>query len=116
MKNVKKMMGVLAVTAVAVLGTAAGAEQGAPAAAQGGPTVPSETLSVKKGEVYTLEVKNLVRIAVGDPETVDISVADKTDKKDSVGVRITGLKAGETTLLTWTKDGARKAYKVVVQG
>ncbi|HYO67400.1 MAG TPA: pilus assembly protein N-terminal domain-containing protein [Archangium sp.] len=31
--------------------------------------------------MYTLDVKNLVRIAVGDPETVDISVADKTDKE-----------------------------------
>jgi hypothetical protein len=113
MKNVKKMMGVLAVTAVAVLGTAAGAEQVAPAAAQGSPAAPSETLSLKKGEVYTLRVKDLVRIAVGDPETAGVSV---DDEKDTVGVRITGRKAGETTLLTWTKDGARKAYKLVVQG
>jgi hypothetical protein len=113
MKNVKKMMGVLAVTAVAVLGTAAGAEQVAPAAAQGSPAAPLETLSLKKGEVYTLQVKDLVRIAVGDPETAGVSV---DDQKDTVGVRITGRKAGETTLLTWTKDGARKAYKLVVQG
>ena len=113
MKNVKKMMGVLAVTAVAVLGTVAGAEQVAPAAAQGSPAAPSETISVKKGEVYTLGVKDLVRIAVGDPETADVSV---DGQKDTVGVRITGRKAGETTLLTWTKDGTRKAYKVVVQG
>ncbi|MFY0527075.1 pilus assembly protein N-terminal domain-containing protein [Archangium gephyra] len=116
MKNVKKMMGVLAVTAVAVLGTAAGAEQVAPAAAQGSPAAPAETISVKKGEVYTLEVKDLVRIAVGDPETAGVSVADKAEKKDATGVRITGRKAGETTLLTWTKDGTRKAYKLVVQG
>jgi|GEM_PF-3575804 len=116
MKNVKKMMGVLAVTAVAVFGTAAGAEQVAPAAAQGSPAAPSETISLKKGEVYTLQVKDLVRIAVGDPETADISVDDKKDQKDTVGVRITGRKAGETTLLTWTKDGTRKAYKLVVQG
>ena len=116
MKNVKKMMGVLAVTAVAVFGTAAGAEQVAPAAAQGSAAAPAETIHVKKGEVYTLDVKDLVRIAVGDPETAGISVADKTDKKDTTGVRISGLKAGETTLLTWTKDGTRKAYKLVVQG
>ena len=116
MKNVKKMMGVLAVTAVAVLGTAAGAEQVAPTAAQGSPAAPAETLSVKKGEVYTLNVKDLVRLAVGDPAIADVSIADETDKKDTTGVRISGRKAGETTLLTWTKDGVRKAYKIVVQG
>jgi hypothetical protein len=116
MKNVKKMMGVLAVTAVAVWGTAAGAEQVAPAAAQGSPAAPAETIRVKTGEVYTLDVKDLVRIAVGDPATADVTVADKTDKKDTTGVRITGRKVGETTMLTWTKDGARKAYKLVVQG
>ena len=115
MKNVKKMMGVLAVTAVAVLGTVAGAEQVAPTAAQGSPAAPAETLTVKKGEVYTLAVKHLVRIAVGDPSTADISVGDKTEK-DTTDVRITGRKPGETTLLTWTKDGTRKAYKLVIQG
>lgn len=108
--NVKKMMGVLAVTAVAVLGTGAGAEQVAPAAAQGSPAAPAETISLKKGEVYTLQVKDLTRVAVGDPATADISVDDKT------GIRITGRKAGETTLLTWTKDGTRKAYKLAIQG
>lgn len=114
MKNVKKMMGVLAVTAVAVLGTAAGAEQVAPAAAEG--TLAAETIHIKKGEAYTLEVKDLVRIAVGDPETAGISLSDKAKKKDTTGVLITGLEAGETTLLTWTKDGTRKAYKLVIQG
>ncbi|KFA91776.1 pilus assembly protein N-terminal domain-containing protein [Archangium violaceum] len=114
MKNVKKMMGVLAVTAVAVLGTAAGAEQVTPETVQGTPT--SETIHIKKGEAYTLEVKDLVRLAVGDPETAGISESDKTKKKDTTGVLITGLEAGETTLLTWTKNGTRKAYKLVIQG
>lgn len=112
--NVKKMMGVLSVVAVAVLGPVAGAEQVAPAAAQGSPTAPSETITLKKGSVYTLEVKDLTRLAVGDPETADISVDEQ--KKDPVGVRITGRKAGETTLVTWTKDGTLKAFKLVIQG
>ena len=112
--NVKKMMGVLSVVAVAVFGPVAGAEQVAPAAAQGTPAAPAETISLKKGEVYTLEVKDLTRLAVGDPEMADISLDEK--KKDPVGVRITGGKRGETTLVTWTKDGTIKAYKLVIQG
>jgi Flp pilus assembly secretin CpaC len=110
MKNVKKMMGVLALTAVAVLGTGAGAEQVTPTAAQGSPAAPTETINLKAGAVHTLAVKDLVRVAVGDPTTADISVDGAT------GLRITGRKAGETTLLVWTKDGARKAYALVVQG
>ncbi|OJT25682.1 hypothetical protein BO221_07440 [Archangium sp. Cb G35] len=110
MKNVKKMMGVLAVTAVAVLGTAAGAEQVAPAAAHDTPAAPAETISLKKGEVHSLEVKNLVRIALGDSSMANVSVDGPTT------LRITGSKAGETTLLVWTKDGARKAYKLAIQG
>lgn len=112
--NVKKMLGVLSVVAVAAFGPVAGAEQEAPAAAQGSPAAPSETITLKKGSVYTLAVKDLTRLAVGDPEIADISVDDK--KKDTQVVRITGSKAGETTLVTWTKDGTLKAYKLVIQG
>jgi Flp pilus assembly secretin CpaC len=66
--------------------------------------------------VYTLDVKDLTRLAVGDPETADITLADKTEKKGTTGVHITGLERGETTLVVWTKEGALKAYKLVIQG
>jgi Flp pilus assembly secretin CpaC len=110
--NVKKQVGVVAVLAVAVLGSGAMAEQATPAPdkAQAKKLTPEETLSLKKDEVHTLEVKDLIRIAVGDPGVADISVSG------TEGVRIQGRKQGETTLLVWTKDGTRKAYKLVVQG
>ncbi|MCY1083701.1 pilus assembly protein N-terminal domain-containing protein [Archangium lansingense] len=108
--NVKKMMGVLAVTAVAVFGTVAGAEEAAPPAAQGSAEAPAETISLKKGGVHTLEVKELVRIAVGDSSTADVSVVGGSR------IRISGRAKGSTTLLVWTKDGERKAYTLIVQG
>jgi Flp pilus assembly secretin CpaC len=110
--NVKKLVGVVAVLAVAVLGSGAGAEQAAPTPdkAQAQKPAPEETLTLKKDEVRTLVVKEFTRLAVGDPQVADISVSG-TD-----GVRIQGRKQGETTLLVWTKDGTRKAYKLVIQG
>ena len=44
------------------------------------------------------------------PEAADITVSD------TGGVRIQARKQGETTLLVWTKDGARKVYRLVIQG
>jgi serine/threonine-protein kinase len=110
--NVKKLVGVVAVLAVAVVGSGAGAEQATPTPekVQAKKPAPDETLTLKKDEVRTLEVKELIRIAVGDPEVADISVSD------TGGVRIQGRKQGETTLLVWTKDGSRKAYRLVIQG
>jgi Flp pilus assembly secretin CpaC len=110
--NVKKKVGVVAVLAVAMLGTGAVAEQATPTPdkAQAKKVAPEETLTLKKGEVRTLEVKDLTRIAVGDPEVADITVSGEA------GVRIQGRKQGETTLLVWTKDGTRKAYRLVIQG
>jgi Flp pilus assembly secretin CpaC len=109
---VKKLVGVVAVLAVAVLGTGAGAEQAAPTpdTAQAKKLTPEETLTLKKDEVRTLEVKELTRIAVGDPRVADISASG------TEGVRIQGRKQGETTLLVWTKDGTRKAYRLVIEG
>ncbi len=110
--NVKKRVGLVAVLAVAVLSTGAGAEQAAPTPdkAQTKKGTPEETIRLKKDEVRTLEVKELTRVALGDPEVADITVSEEG------ALRIQGRKQGETTLLTWTKDGTRKAYKLVVGG
>ena len=110
--HVKKLMEVSAVVAVMVLGTAAGAEQAAPPAPQAkAPAAPQETITLKSGEVRTLEVKDVTRVAVGDPKIADISVAGEQKTQ----LRITGGEHGRTTLLVWTKDGARKEYLLVIR-
>ena len=106
------------VLAVTMLGTQVRAEQPtpapekAPAAAPAAPT-PEETLTLKKGEVRTLELKDMTRVAVGDPQVADIEVKGE---KGASSLHITGRTQGETVMLVWTKGGARKAYKLIVQG
>ncbi|MFL5356767.1 pilus assembly protein N-terminal domain-containing protein [Archangium sp.] len=112
--HMKNLRAVIAVLAVTVSGAEAGAEPAAPAPARqkAGLPAPEETFTLKPGEKKELPVKDLTRVAVGDPEVADIAV----DGKGGAVLHITGGKPGETTLLVWTKDGARKAYKLVVQG
>ncbi|QRK10967.1 pilus assembly protein N-terminal domain-containing protein [Archangium violaceum] len=109
--HVKKMLGGVAVLAVMVFGSTAGAAQAGPVRTnEAQAPAPEETLTLKAREVRTLEVKGLTRIAVGDPEIVGVTV------EGGSGIRLTGLEKGETTMRVWTSDGARKAYKLVVQG
>ncbi|HZI10536.1 MAG TPA: pilus assembly protein N-terminal domain-containing protein [Myxococcus sp.] len=81
-------------------------EQGKPS-----PAAPAEeTVTLKKGGTHELKLKDLSRVAVGDPEVADIQVSGKD------ALRITGQKAGETTLLVWTGDKQElRAYHVVVR-
>lgn len=112
--HMKNLMAVIAVLAVTVSGAEAVAEQAAPTSAQqkvGIPT-PEETFTLKPGEKKDLAVKDATRVAVGDPEVANISV----DGEGTTVLHITGSKPGKTMLLVWTKDGARKAYMLVVQG
>ncbi|WNG32306.1 hypothetical protein F0U61_00780 [Archangium violaceum] len=111
--HVKKMLGGVAVLAVTVLGTGASAEQAAPAPAQKKAHIPApeETFTLKRGETRDLELKDMSRIAVGNSEIADIGI----DGKGATVLHITGSKQGETTLLVWTKDGARRAFKLVVR-
>jgi Pilus formation protein N terminal region len=67
---------------------------------------PKETLTVKAGNVKTLQVPGLTRLALGNVEFADVSTVDEV-------VRIEGLKAGETVLLVWA-GSARKEYRIVV--
>ncbi len=109
----KKLVGVAVVLSVMVFGSGASAQPPAPPAAQGKTQdVPEKTITLMKGQGQTLEVKNLVRVAIGDPEVAEVSFEGANDAI----IRLTGSKKGETTLLVWTKDGARKAYRIVTQG
>jgi Flp pilus assembly secretin CpaC len=66
-----------------------------------------ETLTLRTGDATALLVPGLMRIAIGDPEIADIRTTGES------GIRVDGLKAGETTMLVWTDKG-RKAYRIVV--
>ena len=114
--HAKTGFGLALVLAVTLLGTEANAEKPTPApqkAPTAAPAAPEETLTLKKGEVRTLEQKDMTRVAVGDPQVADIEVKGE---KGASSLHITGRTQGETVMLVWTKDGKRKAYKLVVQG
>ena len=110
--NVKNGFVLALALTVTLLGSGVRAEQSEPPKnkAEAAKITPEETITLKKDEVRTLSVKDVTRVAVGDPATADITVSE------TGGIRITGGKQGETLLLVWTKDGARKAYRLVVQG
>lgn len=98
----------LALVALTLVGTPVFAEEAKPdpAAQVAGET----TLTLKKGGHQKLNVPGLVRVAVGDPDVADI----KTEGKGVL--KVTGVKAGETTLLTWAgSENKLGTYRVVVQ-
>jgi Flp pilus assembly secretin CpaC len=100
--NAKNGFGLALALTVTLLGSGVRAERNEP------PKNKAEAAKITPEE--TITVKDVTRIAVGDPATADIKVSDAGE------IRITGGKQGETLLLVWTKDGARKAYKLIVQG
>ena len=84
----------MAVMALTLVGTAAGAE---------------ERLELKVGEKRVLTVKNLLRVALADPETADV------ETKGLEQLEVTGKAPGTTKLLTWgRKASERREYTVVV--
>ncbi|MDY7232142.1 pilus assembly protein N-terminal domain-containing protein [Hyalangium rubrum] len=68
-----------------------------------------ETLSLRKGGSKVVQAPGMNRVAVGDPE-----IAEITFPEDAV-IHVTGLKAGETTLVVWIGTTI-KTYRIVVQG
>lgn len=68
-----------------------------------------ETLTLKKGAKHVLTVKDLSRVALGDPSIADV----QTTGVD--GVEVSALKAGKTTLMIWSGDGTRRTYRIVVK-
>lgn len=67
-----------------------------------------ELITVRAGNAKTLKAPGMTRLALGDPDIADASIAG-----DDI-VRIQGIKAGETKLLVWTGK-TRKAYRIVVE-
>ncbi|MBN1206532.1 MAG: pilus assembly protein N-terminal domain-containing protein [Myxococcaceae bacterium] len=68
-----------------------------------------ETLTLRPGGSKVVKAPGMNRLAIGDPEIADIKVPDKGS------VRITALKAGETTLVIWSGT-VIKTYRLVVEG
>ncbi|MBF0491065.1 MAG: TonB family protein [Candidatus Omnitrophica bacterium] len=60
---------------------------------------PQQNMNLVTGEVRSIDTKNLTRIAVANPDIVDISDA-KSEK-----VIIAGKKAGQTELFVWDSEG-----------
>ena len=109
--DVKKLLGGLAVVAVVGLGTGVGAEpvKGAPPVPQKGASpAPQETLHIKAGQSHDLPLKGMTRIAIGDPEVVDVKVTGDV-------IHITGLKKGETSMLVWSGKDDKRAYTLSVK-
>ncbi len=73
-------------------------------------TPPDETVTLSKGGSQELKLKDMKRVAVGDPGVADI----KLNGKDTL--QLSGLAAGETTLLVWTGDEQQlRVYHLVVK-
>lgn len=68
-----------------------------------------EPLALKVGEERLLKSVSVIRIAVGDPNVLEVLNADAD------GVKVKGSTAGETVLLVWTKDGRGRAYRITVK-
>ncbi len=104
--NMRRDVGMLAVLAVVLGGTAGEVQAGE--SAEKTAEAPRETIVLKKGEHRDLEVPGLTRMSLGDNTVADIkSMGGGT-------VRVSGVAPGETTLLVWA-DGARHAYRIVVK-
>lgn len=109
--NMKQQVGVVAVVAVVMFGAAVGAEP-LPSRSAPARTLPTETFTFKPGEVKDLPVKDLSRVAIEDPEIVDIVV---NGPKERPVLHLTAGKVGWTSLMTWAKDGTRRTYELVVK-
>jgi hypothetical protein len=111
--DMKKRMGAVAVLAVVMFGTAAGAAPVAPGnTPKEAQATPTETLTLKPGEVKDVSAKDAIRAAIGDTDIVDIS-ADLSSAEPAF--HLTGLKVGKTTLIVWSKDGTTRTYELIVQ-
>ncbi|QSQ24132.1 pilus assembly protein N-terminal domain-containing protein [Pyxidicoccus parkwayensis] len=100
----------LALVALTLIGTPVlAAEETKPAKAAEAAPAPEGTVTLKKGGQKDLSVPGMVRVAIDDPEVADVDLANK-------GVlRLTGSKAGETTLLVWVgPENKRGSFRIIV--
>jgi putative type II/III system pilus formation protein len=116
--DMKKRMGVVAVLAVVMFGTAASAAPvtpgNTPKEAHG---VPTETITLKPGEVKNLPAKGAIRAAIGDSDIAEISVDRSSSTSSStLSFLLTGGEVGKTTLILWFGDKTSRTYEIIVQG
>lgn len=75
--------------------------------AAGDVTPEPEALTLKAGQVSVRKMARLNRVAVADPEIVDIKVTPE-------GLELSALKEGTTTVLFWFDDKPREALSISV--
>ncbi len=74
-------------------------------------TLASEALplTLEMGARYEIPVPGLMRMAVGNPDIVEVRVVG------TESVRVEPIAPGTTTMLVWTRDGSRRVYTVSVR-
>jgi Flp pilus assembly secretin CpaC len=70
---------------------------------------PSIPLMLEMGSRSELEVPEVMRVAVGSTDVVDVQVVDERK------LRVEPLGPGTTKLLLWMQDGTRRTYTVSVR-
>lgn len=73
----------------------------------GASAAPEERLEIRLGELRTLPVKELTRVAIGDPKIADVSVVNSHE------LLIIPKGVGETTLMLWDGGGSRRLVLAV---
>ena len=68
------------------------------------------TVHLGVGQQKTLTVRDVQRVAIGDPEVADVKQVGGGGE-----LLITGVGEGRTSLLAWRRAGARLTYSVVVR-
>ena len=97
-------LGVLLSGALLVAGV-----QGMPARAEEPPAAaPAQTILLGPGRVQTLAVKNVQRIAIGDPKVADVTIVSPTQ------LLVQARQMGATNLLVWDEGGERELTISVV--
>jgi predicted Ser/Thr protein kinase len=65
-------------------------------------------MTLEEDGTSTLEVPRISRVAISDPDIVDVVV-------DESGLHLVGLKPGVTTLMVWTAEKARYNFQLTVK-
>jgi pilus assembly protein CpaC len=68
------------------------------------------TLTLGVGQQKTLTLRNVQRVAIGDPEVADVKQIGGGSE-----LLLTGVGEGRTSLLVWFRDERRMSYSVVVR-
>lgn len=67
-----------------------------------------ESVTLLIGEQKTVDVQNVKRVAIGDPNVADVKVISENE------MLVTGINSGNTTLTIWDATGAKSVIQIVV--